>query len=76
MEEEVESMEAMPELKPCPYCGSSSVALVDLTVRCGACCAVGPFGVNVEQAVRRWNERADIKLWKTLDSRIDKLGSG
>jgi hypothetical protein len=75
MKEEVGSMEITNQLKPCPFCGSSSVALVDMTVRCGACCAVGPFGLNAEQAVRRWNERVDIKLRKSTDARTDKMGS-
>jgi len=67
-------MEAILELKPCPFCGSSSVALVGLNVRCGACCAVGPFGVNAKQAVTRWNERSEEKAHKNLASvkqRID-----
>jgi hypothetical protein len=59
-------MEDLPVLKPCPFCGSHSVALVDLTVRCGTCCAVGPFGLNAEQAVRRWNERYEVKTGKAF----------
>ena len=64
-EVEVETMETLPKLKPCPFCGSSAVALVDLTVRCGSCCAVGPFGVSAEQAAQRWNERAEAKFDKS-----------
>jgi len=50
----------LPELKPCPFYGSHSVALVGLEVRCGNCCAAGPFGVDGEQAIKRWNERAVV----------------
>ena len=51
-------MKDLPELKPCPFCGSLAVALVGNDVRCGNCCAVGPFGMYGEQAIKRWNERA------------------
>ena len=57
--ERVLTMEPLPDLKPCPYCGSASVYLVGLAVRCGTCCAAGPFGTNPEQAVKRWNDRAN-----------------
>ena len=65
-------MKDLPELKPCPFCGSHSVALVGLEVRCGTCCAVGPIGVDAEQAVTRWNERDKVKHWETHDSTKQK----
>ena len=45
-------------LDPCPFCGSASVALVGVVVRCGNCCASGPYGITREAAIQRWNERA------------------
>ena len=54
-------MKDLPELKPCPFCGSLAVALVGNDVRCGNCCAAGPFGVDGEQAIKRWNERSVVK---------------
>ena len=66
-------MDALSELKPCPFCGSTSVALVGSEVRCGACCAVGPFGVNPEQSVRRWNVRIEVKYHNDLALKGKKI---
>ena len=67
-------MKDLLDLKPCPFCGSHSVALVGLEVRCGTCCAVGPFGVDAEQAVTRWNERDKAKPRVAIDLRKQKIG--
>jgi hypothetical protein len=37
-------------------------------MRWDTCCAVGPFGVNAEQAVRRWIERVEVKFHIDLAS--------
>jgi len=66
-------MNGLYELKPCPFCGSHSVALVGLEVRCGTCSAVGPFGVDAEQAVTRWNERDKVKPWEAPYLRKQKI---
>ena len=50
---------SIDDLQPCPFCGSTLVALVGMVVRCGKCCATGPFGSTREDAVLRWNGRAD-----------------
>ncbi len=47
----------MPELRPCPFCGSLGIAVVGFGARCGTCGAVGPFGPTEEEAARRWNKR-------------------
>ena len=54
-------MDAITELKPCPFCGSSGVALVGSFVRCGRCGAVGPYGFTEIEAVERWNRREAIQ---------------
>ncbi len=58
------SMDTMVEvqLKPCPFCGSLGVAVIGSFVRCGSCGAVGPYGYNEREAVRRWNERARLPI--------------
>ncbi len=48
------------ELKPCPFCGSTQVAVVFGAVRCGKCGCTGPVGITDDQAADRWNERASL----------------
>ena len=50
-------MDSIVDLKPCPFCGSLSVAIVGSFVRCGGCGAVGPYGYTNEEAAERWNRR-------------------
>ncbi len=51
------TVDVIPVLKACPFCGSNAVAVVGSFVRCGNCGATGPFGATVEAAVENWNER-------------------
>ncbi len=44
-------------LKPCPFCGSTQVAMVFGVVRCGQCSCSGPSALTEKQAAIRWNER-------------------
>jgi Lar family restriction alleviation protein len=67
-------MDNVPVLKPCPFCGSTAVVLVDLTVRCGNCTAVGPFGVDAGQAIKRWNERMEGRTGNDIKSANNKTG--
>ncbi|MBS1196384.1 MAG: hypothetical protein H6R18_169 [Proteobacteria bacterium] len=43
----------------CPFCGSSSLKLVDMGdtawVACNDCQAIGPSGQNAVEALVRWN---------------------
>ncbi len=48
------------ELKPCPFCGSTQVAVVFGAVRCGKCGCTGPVAMTDAQAVVRWNERLSL----------------
>jgi len=54
-------MDHLLELKPCPFCGSSRVAVVDSFVQCGTCSAAGPYASSEEKAVQRWNNRVEPK---------------
>ncbi len=57
--EETINMNAVADLRPCPFCGSLAVALVGSFVRCGNCGAVGPYGLTPQEAAARWNDRVD-----------------
>jgi len=46
------------KLNPCPFCGSTRVAVVSDAVHCGCCAAVGPNAPTQDQAILRWNQRA------------------
>ena len=57
----------MPELEPCPFCGSESVATegdwqperLVYTVACDICEAVGPVSnLNKKEAIKLWNKRS------------------
>ena len=50
-------MDTLSQLDPCPFCGSTMILIVGLSVRCHHCSAEGPFGYSVEQAIILWNER-------------------
>jgi hypothetical protein len=50
----------VPELKPCPFCGSLAVAVAGSFVRRGTCDGAGPYGYSDAEAVYRWNERRVI----------------
>ena len=60
MEKPKKPEDQMPDMKPCPFCGSLGVAVVGFGARCGTCGAVGPFGPTEEDAARRWNQRVTI----------------
>ena len=62
----------MPELKPCPFCGSKASetfdydAVADSTgkmwayqVTCNQCCATTGLCFSRERAIEAWNRRAD-----------------
>lgn len=52
------SLKAEPELKPCPFCGSSDVHVIEnLDVQCKECDAYGPEKPSREKAVNAWNTR-------------------
>ena len=51
------------ELKPCPFCGSKNIDLVDYSavivfVQCDDCCATFPQFDTKEEAIEAWNRRA------------------
>ncbi len=56
----VELEDRIPDLEPCPFCGSLGVAIIGFAARCGSCGAVGPFGPTEVEAAKRWNVRAKL----------------
>lgn len=60
----------MAQLERCPFCGSREADLIDsgpgnnqaaAWVCCRKCGATGPGSNFRDQAVKKWNERADLK---------------
>jgi Lar family restriction alleviation protein len=53
----------MSELKPCPFCGGVDLRLVCLHgfwhVECRGCLCVSGMGYEEEQAIEKWNRRAE-----------------
>lgn len=67
----------MIDLKPCPFCGSVKVELVNKTryvmneyagqdwyVLCDACCSSTGFYISDHDAVNAWNRRDGDQEWK------------
>lgn len=52
-----------PELKPCPFCGSVEMLSMReaLFITCDGCIVHGPSGETREDAIARWNTRAEVK---------------
>ncbi len=56
----------MIKLKPCPFCGSKMIDVLDYKLfwmsSCRNCNAIGPGEhKTADQAARAWNERYDFK---------------
>ena len=55
------------ELKPCPFCGGSKLAIEHdggvFYVFCNkeGCCAEGPYSADRNLAIAAWNQRANEK---------------
>lgn len=51
----------LPDLKPCPFCGSEEVATAGqypyLWMFCESCYAGGPYETDAEDAITAWNRR-------------------
>lgn len=59
------------EIKPCPFCGSDDLCVLELSdnscVRCRKCYSYGPNGKDEENAIERWNSalrKEDVKMEK------------
>jgi len=63
------------KLKPCPFCGSTSVAFVSDAVRCGCCASVGPNAPTKDQAIQRWNQRATYSREQDSDQTGEEQGN-
>lgn len=69
----------MDKLKSCPFCGSKLLSIPhDIRfgdklkyVECGECHAQGPWEINEEEAVDRWNKRA--YSWDLLMEILDEV---
>lgn len=54
----------MPDLLPCPFCGSTALSFVldhddDVLVECGSCAATGPSVKTRDLAAEAWNRRVE-----------------
>lgn len=62
----------MEKIKPCPFCGSDDLCVLELSdnscVRCRKCYSYGPNGKDEENAIERWNSalrKGDVKMKKS-----------
>lgn len=62
----------MKEIKPCPFCGSDDLCVLELSnksyVRCGKCYSYGPDGKDKDEAIERWNSaprKEDVEMGKS-----------
>lgn len=50
------------KLKPCPFCGSDDVSVIDIAkvwmVKCESCLACGTVTTKENTAIKAWNRRA------------------
>jgi Lar family restriction alleviation protein len=62
------------ELKPCPFCGSKKVKLIESlvakSVSCYDCGGSGAYNVDKLKAIKAWNTRADG--WISVEDRLPK----
>ena len=72
-----------PEMKPCPFCGSSKFLDGTESPNCAVCDALGPDGNDEENAVQLWNTRAsdaeiarlkaEVADWKNGQEALHRL---
>ena len=61
------------KLKPCPFCGSTDVAVIGnddrlFNVECSDCGILGPVSSSYEYAVLYWNNRPrEVELFKKIE---------
>lgn len=60
------------KIKPCPFCGSDDLCVLELSdnscVRCRRCYSYGPNGKDEENAIERWNaapRKEDVEMKKS-----------
>ena len=70
------------ELKPCPHCGSSDLAIHEgyikdhimlSAVMCHSCACAGAWAVDKEEAIRRWNMRIEPRAVSPVDEAHHKF---
>ena len=68
--------ETLPELRPCPFCGSKNVAVLDSPIikyRAGSrdCAALGAWKKTDVDAIDAWNTRTADKLIERLRKALE-----
>ena len=66
------------KLKPCPFCGSSKVAIEEADdflfyVECAKCGSKGADSTDADRAVENWNKRTNNNNLDALQNKANKM---
>lgn len=68
----------MPELKPCPHCGSENIHVASTramyVIACYGCSMAGPCSDAQEAAIATWNSLPRALTWTTEPPKVEHVG--